>query len=54
MKTPAAIVLIQILRLQNYIFQMNIAMVFFKLYCMGLVAVFEQISALIMAITFMD
>ena len=54
MKTPAAIVLIQILRAQNYIFQMDIAMVFLKIVLQGLVAVFGQKSALIIEIAFMD
>ena len=35
-------------------FQMDITMIFGKLYCIGLVAVFGQIPALIIAIAFMD
>jgi hypothetical protein len=54
MKTPTIKVLIQILRANNYIFQMDIAMVFLKLYCMSLVALFGKISALIIAIAFVD
>jgi hypothetical protein len=38
----------------KYMFQMDITMIFKKLYCIGSVAVFGQIPDLIIAIAFMD